>query len=107
MFCFPRNVLSLMLFLLTFYLYIVWKTLFSGQMLEIEFLINLHVLKSPESENHIFNVCLVCMSVCISVCQNLQIWHSTFVSLVDAVEPFYKDQKEILCTGAHKRILKH
>ena len=39
---------------------IVW-----GQIFEMEILTDLHVLKSPESENNTFSVWSVCMYVCI------------------------------------------
>ena len=52
---------------------IVEKALFWGQIFEMEILMDLHVLRTPESENHIFSVWSVCvcvgMCVCLSVCQ--------------------------------------
>ena len=38
-----------------------------GQIFEMEILMNLHILRSPESEKHIFSVWSLC--VCVSVCQ--------------------------------------
>ena len=42
----------------------------SGKNFELQILIDLHVLRSAESENHIFSVWSVCISVsvCLSVC---------------------------------------
>ena len=68
---------------------------------EMQILMDIHVLRSPEFENHIFSVWSVCMCVCVclyvceSVCllstqlksklkQEYQIWYSTFVSHTDA-----------------------
>ena len=46
------------------YLY-VEKTLFWGQILEVEILMVSDVLRYPESENHIFSVWSVCMCACL------------------------------------------
>ena len=78
-----------MLFFLTFsYTYMVEK-IFSGQIFEMLILMDLHPLRSLESENHILGVELY---VCLYYQQNsktnnsrkLQIWYSTFISCVDA-----------------------
>ena len=42
--------------------------LFSGYTFEMEILIDLQVLRSPESENNIFSVWSVCMCACVCVC---------------------------------------
>ena len=42
----------------------VEKILFLGQIFEMEILVDLQVMKSPESENHICSVWFVCMCVC-------------------------------------------
>ena len=43
--------------------------MFLGQIFEMEILLDLHVLRSPESENHIFSVWPVCIvSLCVSMC---------------------------------------
>ena len=60
-----------------------------GQTFEIEILMDLHVLRSPESENHIFSGWSMCTCVCYQhnskiIQQKLQIWYSTFVSRTDA-----------------------
>ena len=39
-----------------------------GQIFEMEILMDLNVLRSPEPENHIFSVWSVCMCVCLCVC---------------------------------------
>ena len=79
------------------YPYIVKKVLFCDQILKIEILMNLSVLKSLESECRIFRLRVKffeCVRVCFSVCyqhnsknkvrQKPQIWHCTFASRVEA-----------------------
>ena len=39
-----------------------------GQIFKVEILMDLQVLRSPESENHIFRVCSVGMCVCVCLC---------------------------------------
>ena len=57
------------LFLLRVIHVMVEKELFSGQIFEMEVLINLHDMTTPESENHIFNVWFVCVCVsCVCFC---------------------------------------
>ena len=51
-----------------FLLPILEKVLFLGQIIEMKILKDLHVLRSPESEYHIFSVWSVCMCVCLCVC---------------------------------------
>ena len=48
----------------------VKKVLFLGQIFEIEFLLLLHVLRSPKSENQVFSgwSVYVCVYVCVCVC---------------------------------------
>ena len=43
------------------------KVLFWGQIFEIEILMDLHVMKTPESKNQIFSIWSVCMCVSVSV----------------------------------------
>ena len=43
----------------------VEKELFLGQIFELEILMDSHVLRSPESENHIFSKWSVCVCVCM------------------------------------------
>ena len=43
------------------------KVLFLGQIFEVEILMDIHVLSSLESQNHIFSVWSVCVSVCMRV----------------------------------------
>ena len=43
----------------------VKEVLFLGQCLKMEISIDLHVLRSPESENHIFSGLSVCMYACV------------------------------------------
>ena len=46
----------------------VEKVLLLGQIFEMEIIMDLHVLRSPESENHIFSDWSVCKCVCVCVC---------------------------------------
>ena len=46
-------------------LYMADKVLFLGQIFEMEILMDLHVLRSPESENHIFSGWSVSVCVCV------------------------------------------
>ena len=55
-------------FILSLIIYRIEKVLFSGRFFEIEFSLDLHVLRSPESENHVFSGWSVCVSVCVCVC---------------------------------------
>ena len=55
-----------LLFLLSLIIYRIEKVLFSGRFFEIEFSLDLHVLRSPESKNHVFSAVGLC--VCVSVC---------------------------------------
>ena len=114
-------------FFIFFLLSKVEKVMFWGQIFEMEILMDLHVLRSPESEKHIFSVWSVCMCVCLCVCvcvclsvclcvcyqhnsktnysRNIKfgILHLYHVQIL--LETFYKDRTKTLCTGAHKRIL--
>ena len=47
-----------------FYPYILEKVLFLVQIFETEILMDLHILRSPESEDHIFSGCAMRVSVC-------------------------------------------
>ena len=106
---FLNNYYFLISYYFLFYPYMVEKILFCSQIFEIEILINLHVLSSSESENHIFNdwsvvrvsMCFylrecVFVSICVSVIsitqnksqQKFQIWCSTIVSYVEAILNF-------------------
>ena len=49
--------------LFTFSYLSVEKLLYLGQIFEMEILMDLHVLRSPESENHIFSKWSVCLCV--------------------------------------------
>ena len=73
--------------LFTFFYLSVEKVLFWGQIFEMEILMDLHVLRSPESENHIFNVWSVCM-LSVYLKNKLQLkhqsWNCAFVSYTDA-----------------------
>ena len=44
-----------------------------GQTFEMEILMDLHVLRSPESENHIFN-CWIYVHACVYICMHLSTW---------------------------------
>ena len=66
----------------------VEKVLIWNQIFEMEILINLHVLRSPESENHIFSGQSLSLSLCvcaISITQKqITAECSNLVSCVDA-----------------------
>ena len=88
------------------------KVLFWGQIFKVEILTNLHVLRSSESEKHIFSKWSVCMCVCLlsdnsktKYSRNIKfgILHLYYIQML--LETFYKDRTKTLCTGAHKRIL--
>ena len=51
-----------------FFLPISIESIVLSQIFEVEILMDLHVLKSPESENHIFSTWSVCMRVCVCAC---------------------------------------
>ena len=63
-----QNEYTYMLFYFLLSIYMVKKVLFLGQFFEIEFLLFLHVLRSPESENQVFSGLSVCVCVCVCVC---------------------------------------
>ena len=91
----------------------VKKVLLLGQIFEMEILINLHVMRTPKSKNHIFNISSLCMCVCQStklknkLQQKTEIWYSTFVSYIDATWNFSWTSETTLCTGVHKILLIH
>ena len=80
---------------------------------------DLHVLRSPESENNIFSVWSVCMCVDVGVCASYQRNSKTnysrifkfgilhFYHIQMLLETLYKDRTKSQCTGAYKRILIH
>ena len=59
--------LATFIFLLSLTLAMPEKVLFLGQIFEMEILMDLHFMMSPESENNIFSVGSVCMCVYVSV----------------------------------------
>ena len=74
----------------------------------------LHVLRSPESENHILSLDLhVCVSLCAHYQHNTKtnynrniafsIIHLYHVQML--LEIFHKDRTKTLCTGAQKKFL--
>ena len=81
----------------------------------MEILRDLHVLRSPESKNHIFRIWSVTVCVCLLSLKNKlqqkhQIWYSAFVLHTDTtttilLETFYGDRTKTLRTRANKRIL--
>ena len=91
----------------------VEKVLLLGQIFKMEILMDLHVFRAPESENHIFSKWTVCMCVCYqhnsktnySRIFKFGILHLYHVQML--LETFYKYWTKTLCTGAHKRILIH
>ena len=96
--------------------FIVEKQLFWSHIFEVEVLMDLHVLRCPESENHSFRGLSVRMDVCICYQHNskanyrrifkfgtLHLCHRYMLLEIF----FYKDRTKTLCTGVHKRILIH
>ena len=69
---------------------------------------DLHVMRSPESENHIFNVRSVCMYVCVSAISiaQKQITAETSNLVFDIIqfETFYEDKTNTM-HRAQKNIL--
>ena len=88
-----------------------------GQIFEVDILMDLNVLRLPETENHIFSGWSVYTCVCLCICYQhnlktnnsknfkfgiIHLYHTWML-----LETFYKDRIKTLCTGTHKRILKH
>ena len=101
-------------FLISFsYPYKVKKVMFWSRIFEMEILMDLHVLRSPESENHIFSKWSVCICVggeCVFFYQHnsktkcsrifkFGILHLYHIQML--LETFHKDQTKTLCMGAH------
>ena len=64
------------------------KILFLGQIFEMEILMDLHVMRTPESENHIFSVWSVCACVCASVCDcKVNIWRFISTKIINIETP--------------------
>ena len=55
-------------FLLSLIHVMVEKVLFLGKIFQMEILMKLHVMRVPESENHIFSIWSVCMCMCLCAC---------------------------------------
>ena len=86
--------------------------MFSCQIFEMKILMDLHVLRSPESENHIFRDWSMYVLLCLRVCYHnskanhrrsfkFNILHLYYMQML--LETFYGDRTKTLCTGAHKR----
>ena len=81
--------------------------MFLGQIFEVEILMVLHVLRSPESENHIFSIWSVCMCVCdqhnskTNCSRNIKfdILHLYYMQML--LETFCKDLTKTPHTGPH------
>ena len=97
--------------------FLIWhrKNCFWVRLSKWRFLMDLHVLKSLESEKHIFSgwFLSVCMFVYLNQCNSnsistnfkFGILHMHHMSML--LETFHEDCINTLCTGAHKRILIH
>ena len=110
-------------YFLYFYISKQRKYCFWYQIFKMEILMDLHVLRSTESENHIFSVwsVCICVCVCVSMCRRVCYQHNSKTNqsrninfgilllyhIRMLLETFRKDRTKFLCTGAHKRILKH
>ena len=86
---------------------------------------DLHAMRSPESENIIFSVWpvslrvsqCVCVCLCVNLCvcyqhnsttnynRNMKFGSLHFHYVQILTETFYKDRTKILCKETHKRIL--
>ena len=93
----------------------VEKVLFWGEILEMQTVIYLHVLRSPETENYIFKR-LVCAYGHVSVISITQKQIMTEISdLISYIcitcrcylKLLMKIEQKTLCTGMHKIILIH
>ena len=101
-------------FLLFFIHVMVEKVLFLGQIFEMETFDGFTRLRSPKSENHIFNGLSVCVYVCVCLCECYQhnsktnnnknikfgIQHLYHVQM--RLEIFYKDRTKFLRTRHSK-----
>ena len=56
------------------------------QIFDFRFSMDLHVLRSPESENHIFDARSVCMCVCGSVCLSVCVYVCVCVSVISIAQ---------------------
>ena len=93
----------------------VQKMLFLGQIFEMVIFMDLQILRSFESENHIFSAWSVCM--CFCVCypysskandarnSKFSILHVYYIQML--LKTFYEDQTNNPYTGAYQRIIKH
>ena len=82
--CKILTVSTLVLNIFTFlYSYMVEKVPLS-KIFELEILMDLHVLRSPQSEKHIFSKWSVCMCVCVYVCVCVFVCVSVCVCLLSA-----------------------
>ena len=96
------------------YPWMVLNVLFLDEIFEVEIMKDLHVLRPPESENHIFS-CWSDMYVCVCYQHNsktnyrknfkFDILHLCHIHMI--LETFYEDRTKTLCTGAHKIIQMH
>jgi len=89
------------------------KVLFLGQFFEIEFLLFLHVLRSPESENQVFSGWSVCVCVCYQHNSKTNNSWKTQVGILNRhnkemlLETFCQDRTRSPYTGIHKIIQIH
>ena len=101
------------IFLLSLTHVMIEKVLFFGQIFKMEILMNLHVMRSPQSKNHIFSVSSVCMCVCYQHNSKTNCSRSIKFGILNLyhvqmlLETFCKDRTKTLCTGIYKRILIH
>ena len=76
------------------------KTLFPGQIFEIEFLMELHILRTLESKNHVFRYWK-------SKASNSRKFKVDILNSGKLSEILYEDRPYNLYVGTHKRILIH
>ena len=100
-------------FLLSLTHVMLQKVLFLAQIFKPKILIDLDYMRSPKSENYIFNVWSVCMCACYqdnsktNYSRDMKFGILHFHHIQMLLETFYKDRTKTLCIGAHKRILVH
>ena len=80
-----NNKIFITIFLLSLTHIMVEKVFFLGHIFEIEILMDLHVMRTPELENHIFSIRSVCLCLLSVQLENILqqkhlIWYSRFAS---------------------------
>ena len=82
------------------------KVLTLGQNFETKILIDVHVLRAPESKNHVFSSWSV-RAFKINNNKKCKFGILNLYHMEMLLETFYDNRSNSLCTGTHKRILMH